>query len=214
MGKLRRNSIGSGSSLDAEMVYLDEGATKSPKMKDLEADKVNHLEKHWEIMNQYMNLLNAHDLVGFEELWNPQGVVKFPLGDVPVSVLMAETEKLIRCFPDGVFYATGRECIFSDSRKGVFRVAKCGFEGTHTGEAYGFGPYKPIPASGVYVAPDPQFMILTIIDGRVQQIELTYLGRKSDPDYIYEAIGGQLQPSGEPIFATPRYLQSKRNARR
>ena len=152
-------------------------------------------------MHQYLKCLNAHDIDGFKAIWNPLGVFNSAMGETPVAIAFEETLKVFKCFPDVTFYATGIECIFSDQRKGIFRIKKIGLEGTHTGEAFGVGPYKPVKASGVKIAPDPDFMILTIIDGLIQEIQLTPHGPCSGLECLYEQVGGRTRSSGKRVFA-------------
>ena len=210
MGKLRRHNSGSnasgntGNNSDPEMVYLDESCNAlAPK------NEVSHIDKHWEIMNQYIHTCSTHDMDGHRAIWDPLGVVKFTMGDLPVPVFWEELEKIMKSFPDSTCYVEGIELIFSDSHKGIFRVKKIGLTGTHTGEPYGFGPYEPIPATGIFVAPAPEFMHMTIVDGLVHEVQFLPHGQCSEPDGIYQLIGGQLQPSGEHIFGSERYFRSR-----
>lgn len=174
---------------EPEMVYLDESCAVRTRERE-----TNHVDFHWEILHQYIKCLNAHNIDDFKALWSPSGVIKFPLGEMPAAIICEEMIKFIKSFPDATFCAAGIECIFSDKRKGIFRIKKFTLSGTHTGEAYGVGSYKPVKAAGVFVAPDPDFMILTVINGLVQEIQLTPHGPCSGLDGLYEQIGGRPLP--------------------
>ena len=55
---------------------------------------------------------------------------------------------------------------------------------------------------------------MTIMDGLIQEIQYLPHGQSSEPDGIYQQIGGQLQPSGEHIFASKTYMQSTKKERK
>lgn len=68
--------------------------------------------------------------------------------------------------------------------------------GTHTGKPYSMVPgvFPPIQATGKYIENDEESFYLTMVDGKIQTLQILSYGKVTGPAGLYEQIGGSLIP--------------------
>ena len=128
-----------------------------------------------QVVQRFIDYHNNHDSDGIFQCCNPLGLVKFEGAEMPMTVFQKEIDKILRAFPDSTFLAeSGIECTTNSSQTmGLVKICKLVVRGTHTGEPFGFGPYEPLPATGIRFELDPEFVIFTVVDGIIEEIKVT-----------------------------------------
>lgn len=96
-----------------------------------------------------------------------------------------ETIKLRNSFPDSYFVY---QEVYHKEPNVVY--LKLYWVGTHTGPAYGFGPYEEVPTSGINVVNDPEVIHFTLHEGRGIKINVEPTGPNTGFHGVYQAIGG------------------------
>jgi hypothetical protein len=75
---------------------------------------------------------------------------------------------------------------------GKVKVTNFVGRGTHTGAPYGFGPFPPIPATGIVVEEDPCHLYISVKNGKMTKFVIdTYCGDLVGPPGYYQKIGGK-----------------------
>ena len=68
-------------------------------------------------------------------------------------------------------------------------------KGTHTGKPFAFGPFPPVPTSGISVEdPVDTYCSFHIRDNKIDKLEITSEGESHEagPAFFYTAVGGTL----------------------
>ena len=108
----------------------------------------------------------------------------------PVNALFLLTEicKCYTSFPDLAF---GSESI-KEVRPGEVLMEEMRVTGTHTGPAFGFAVFPPVPTTNKHVVLDPERLWFTLKDGKIDKIEVIALGNLTGPAGLYLSIGGKM----------------------
>ena len=78
-------------------------------------------------------------------------------------------------------------------KPGVVRVVNFTGRSTHIGKPFSFGPYPPIPATGIKVENDPCHLIITMKKKKIAKFVIdAYHGGLVGPPAHYQKIGGKL----------------------
>lgn len=123
----------------------------------------------------------------------------FSSGDVPVLMedsppvnalfLLTEIRKVYLSFPDVEFK---RESI-KEVRPGEILVEEMEVTGTHTGEAYQFAHFPPVPTTHKHVVLDRERLWFTLKDGKIEKLEVVALGNLTGPPGMYISVGGKME---------------------
>ena len=62
----------------------------------------------------------------------------------------------------------------------------------HTGPAFGFAVFPPVPTTNKHVVLDPERLWFTLKDGKIDKIEVIALGNLTGPAGLYLSIGGKM----------------------
>lgn len=125
------------------------------------------------------------DMEKLQKVTHPGCRLLFPGVEISPKDMMEETIKSVKSFPDSNFEF--KEAYHKEPNVVYMRVQ---WSGTHTGPAYGFGPYEEVPTTGKKVAADDELVHVTIQDGLVVKLEVEPTGPITGYHGIYEAIGG------------------------
>ena len=110
---------------------------------------------------------------------------------LPLSQMLDAVNGVFASFPDS---QSRWESVKEVKRNKVVIKGLYSF-GTHTGKPFGFGPFKPIPATGKFVKEDPADIILTMSGGKITHLEIDMENVKNavtGPPGYYMSIGGKL----------------------
>jgi len=108
--------------------------------------------------------------------------------EMPLSEYMSECRNIQASFPDILFRHA--DMTVQDS---VVTMHQVSVHGTHTGPAYGFGPFAPVESQGLRVDHPPCSFQFHFLQGlEIERIVVENKCEAVGPAYFYEAIGGVL----------------------
>jgi hypothetical protein len=145
-------------------------------------------EKACAVAKRYMDAYNNNP-EQLHTILAPESYIQFDDG---VEILASDVVDVVsstrKSFPDFYFkYDT-----IVEISPGIVLIKNVQPSGTHTGEPYTFGPYEPIPATGIKVVNDPEDFYITV-DIDTEQVTFfrsVAKGPKVGPHSVYEQIGG------------------------
>lgn len=106
-----------------------------------------------------------------------------------VEVMAQGHINLMKSFPDMKF--TYKKII--EEEPNLVRVEGLVCSGTHTGEPYSMAPGFPaIPATGKFCQNDEEQLYVTLVDNKIEKVEIVAFGSVTGPAGFYEQIGGDL----------------------
>ena len=110
--------------------------------------------------------------------------------EMPAYEFIAAFKDKCTSFPDLRFYWKSMK-IHERSSDGVAIIIEDYYGiGTHTGPAYGFGPYEPVPTTGITVRDEPIEVTFTVKDGKITNAVVDAFGKIVGPPGFYTKIGG------------------------
>ena len=133
-----------------------------------------------------MKAHNDHDVEAVKKLATPDAVYASDgNADIPWADFADALGALWKSFPD-------MKWSWDDvSPEGNF--VNPDMNGTHTANAYGFGDYAAIPATGAKVKFPNERWEFVVVDGKVQKWAVSPPpGARGGPPGVYEQIGGKL----------------------
>jgi predicted ester cyclase len=102
----------------------------------------------------YIDCMKAHDLDRIRSLSLAGCEIHFTESHMSLRDYLEDYELLVQSFPDLDFEAKGLRKVLGSKNEIEFPFFQA--KGTHTGKAYGFGPYPEVPTSGLKVKNDPE----------------------------------------------------------
>ena len=134
---------------------------------------------------QYIKSVNNHDLAAFRNLVTEDCRFIFANAEFNWKDFAGEFPKLFLAFPDFNLRCTSMEAQDDGT------VKLCVFaSGHHTGEAYSFGPFEPIPATGKYVQNDPEEIVISFQGDKMSMQKIYPQGDITGFGGIYTQLGG------------------------
>ena len=145
------------------------------------------IEEYW------CNALNRQDVKGILKFCAPGCQCWFVGADKGMSMeeFCGSIMLLLESFPDNFVRWESIEEI----EPGVVRIQNFYGRSTHIGKPFSFGPYPPIPATGIVVEEDPCHLMITMKKGKMVKFVMdAYHGGLVGPPGHYQKIGGKLAP--------------------
>jgi SnoaL-like polyketide cyclase len=145
-----------------------------------------------ECVQGYMDAINRHaDLDALLSFYTSNQVkIVFEDGLTVTAQTSCELyQSLYACFPD-IQRAYASLAVPRANKPNVVLVDETTASGTHTGAPFGFKHRPKIPPTGRRFENDPARLFFTVVDGKIDRIEVVAIGSRTGPLGIYEAIGG------------------------
>jgi ketosteroid isomerase-like protein len=138
------------------------------------------------VAKKYLTSLNAHSLRDCEALVSKDFCIFCKESELSWDEYKTEMQAILNSFPDFKFQYNGMEL----TKDGVLHVHEVIASGTHTGDAYAYGPYEPIASSGTFVENEPERFEFHFRGERICKIVLRSRGEKTGIQGIYSQLGG------------------------
>ena len=146
------------------------------------------------VVREWIHKKNMHDVDGMAEMCHPD--TNFCFVDSETFITLQEWNEIKKLiygsFPDLHFFW---KCIrvAGTSQWGVDIVLEDYYGiGTHTGKPFGFGPYEPIPPTGLTVQDEYIEFTISVKDGKISRACIDAFGQMVGPPGFYTKIGGMI----------------------
>eukprot|EP00934_Nitzschia_sp_Nitz4_P000899 Nitzschia sp. Nitz4//scaffold345_size17508//16580//17173//NITZ4_008826-RA/size17508-processed-gene-0.14-mRNA-1//-1//CDS//3329548637//899//frame0 len=157
----------------------------SVNLENAPSEKESH--ENMKLVMLWIEKLNKHSTEGFRDLVTDDYIVQFAEQEMNIDSFLEECQGVWDAFPD--FAYNGKSIEMRDD--GVVVAHRFVAKGTHTGKAYGFGPYDPIAPNGAAVENDPETSYFFFKQGKICKQVVSYIdGDMTGPAGLYTQLGG------------------------
>lgn len=193
-------------------------SSRSKSTKEFEKPKAPSQSKAARLVEEkWCNAFNRHDMRTVKRFASADSICiyKGAKSGMPLYDFLLEVQNISEAFPDNKskynfnsFYLVVLLMITNDNllhystqkvrwdsieeiAPGKVMVKNFVGRGTHTGKPFGFGPFPPIPPTGIVVEEDPCHLLITVSKGKMTKFVIdTYCGDLVGPPGYYQKIGG------------------------
>ena len=173
------------SNLTVDTVASAEGSSGCAVEKNIFNPSARVATKEVKVAKTFFDCIAKADMEGLQKVTHADCRMIFPDIEINPANIAEETEKLARSFPDSHFVY---EEVYQKEPNVIFLRLR--WAGTHTGPAYGFGPYEEVPTTGKKVVNDPEEITFTLKDGKAYHIVVHPTGPNTGFHGVYLFIGG------------------------
>lgn len=140
---------------------------------------------------QWVDAFNLRDMNTVRRFCTSNSVCYFygAKNGMPLPAFLQSVEELYESFPD--------ICLSFDEIKeveeNVVKITNFRSQGTHTGKPFAFGPFPPVPTSGLEVVEDPCQLTIRLSRGKMSEFIIDMQpGDLVGPPGYYIKIGGKM----------------------
>lgn len=194
-----RSEMGCNTSRLAEQCAVEEAPQKSPKAPANGGTvhvPMQHDPETLIMMTAKKHLIDVMRVHVSKErhltFYAPNAEIVFGGVRMLIEHFVEEHDNLLRSFPD-FDVALNDSDVSEDAESGIVTFHNIVASGTHTGAAYGFGPYPSVATTGIRCVNDPETVALHYDQNcKVKKLVVTPLGPSTGPPGFYQNIGGIL----------------------
>ena len=144
------------------------------------------------VVREWIHRKNMHDVDGMKELTHPNCDFCFvdSESEMPAREFYEVKKLIYGSFPDLHFFWKSMKIGGTNSFGTDIVIEDYYGIGTHTGRPFGFGPYDPIPPTGLTVQDEYIEFTITVKDGKITRATIDAFGQMVGPPGFYTKIGG------------------------